>query len=122
MPTRSEISKKAWRARKRRGGKGKCAYCHHPIYVAGVVSGGRKYHKTCLASHKAGLTRKQAGVANPRPPASWFSQMSARVAAHYPRERGESIARYRKSISRIVGGVWYNFSEATRKRLIRKYD
>jgi len=182
---RSWIMRSAWRRRKRKGGRGVCTYCHHTIWIGGVVYDGRKYHKSCLESAKAGLTRKQAGVgnprkgiegfyymdgkfisrespskktrdkvckalnarvvsvsefthsvigpslridltskqakSNPRPPAAWFSRMAARVAAHYPRERGESLASYRKSISKIVAGIWYNFSAATRKRLIRKY-
>ena len=54
---RSEITKSAWRKRKRVGGIGTCYYCERIVYV-----GGKKlamhdrthiFHKTCYYSWKA---------------------------------------------------------------------
>ena len=76
---RSEILRKAWRRRKREGGKGICTFCHKPIFAGEVIYNDRKYHKTCLAASRMGLSREQAGVANPRPPAQWWAMTKARV-------------------------------------------
>ncbi len=70
---RSEISKRAWRIRKRLGGKGKCVYCHRSIFAGGMTFKGRAYHKTCLSFLKMGLTPKQAGLENPQSIADWWN-------------------------------------------------
>ncbi len=70
---RSEISKRAWRIRKRLGGKGKCVYCHRSIFAGGMTFKGRPYHKTCLSFLKMGLTPKQAGLENPQSIADWWN-------------------------------------------------
>lgn len=138
--TRSELMKAVWRKRKREGGKAICFFCKKPIFAGGVAYQGRKFHKSCLESMKFGLTKKQAGVANPkrrtrdsyefygarelnpRPPARWWAIMWSKTAASYPRKAGETLKHYRASISRIVAGIWWKFDEATRKRLIKKYE
>ena len=256
--SRSEISKKAWRARKKGPGKGICAFCGKKIWAGGVTYNGKKWHKGCLESYKFGLTKKQAGVANPRggypktdiqraathfgvpvskvtpsmvrtlpsrgglvsgaanpwymgagatlhyppgtrvkliepnmltgepkgtkgivieeagsyatrgyrvrtkdgkikfwhfsitrpigqrsdnprrtrdsyrfygakelnprPPAVWWSRMWAKTAAGYPRKAGETLEHWRADISRITAGIWWKYPEATRQRLIRRYD
>jgi len=63
---RSEITKAAWRRRKRAGGKATCAFCHKPIFAGGVSYQGMPFHKTCLEEMRYGLTPAMAGVANPR--------------------------------------------------------
>ena len=62
MTTRSAISKRAWRRRKREGGKATCFYCGRNIYAGGVIIGVRQYHKTCFAFAKAGFRPKQVGM------------------------------------------------------------
>ena len=59
---------------------------------------------------------------NPRPPARWWAKMFPQVAAGYPRRAKESLKKWREDISRILGGIWWKMPEATRERLIRKYD
>lgn len=241
---RSEISKKAWRTRKREGGEATCLFCKKPIFAGGVLYGGKKYHKSCLEAKKFGLTKRQAGVKNPRldpwgvpigyyeysrhyseeearevakrlrkkgrtvivlaegyrmtmwavfvkkradenprrrsrdgfyygaaalnpidiseydkmekeslrlhqkgnkeaelairgmmssfdikgvtfnprPPARWWVEIWAKTAAGYPKKAGESLKKYRADISRITAGIWYKLSEATRKRLTKRYE
>ena len=59
---RSEITKAAWRKRKREGGLGKCAYCGKPVFVGGIrlpssasspFYRGRLFHKVCYETTKA---------------------------------------------------------------------
>ena len=126
--------------RKREGGKATCSFCKKPIFAGGVKYLSKPFHKSCLESFKFGLTRKQAGVANPkrrtrdsyefygakelnpRPPAAWWSRMWAKTAAAYPREVGETLKHWKAGVSKIVGGIWWKFPEATRARLIKKYE
>ena len=75
---RPEISKAAWRKRKLEGGKAPCAFCYKPIFAGGVSYQGQPFHKSCLESMKAGLTRKQTGVANPRRPRDSYRFYGAR--------------------------------------------
>lgn len=44
---RSEITKAAWRKRKREGGIGTCFHCKRIVYVGGIRREGRLFHKTC---------------------------------------------------------------------------
>ena len=66
MVARSVISKRTWRERKREGGKAVCSFCRDAIFAGGVRYKGKPWHKSCLESMKFGLTRMQAGVANPK--------------------------------------------------------
>ena len=59
---------------------------------------------------------------NPRPPSAWWAKMWPRVAAGYPRKARESLKKYRGDISRILAGIWWKLPQATRKRLVRRYD
>ena len=65
MVTRSEISKRTWRARKRGPGKGTCYFCKKKIFAGGVIMRGRKLHKGCAEAKGAGLVPAQIGK-NPR--------------------------------------------------------
>jgi len=49
---RSEAIKKAWRRRKREGGKGICPICKKPVYAGGIRRKGKIYHKVCLKMRK----------------------------------------------------------------------
>ena len=62
---RSEISRKAWRKRKREGGKAKCAFCGKLIFARGVRMNGKPYHKGCAEAKGAGLKPTQVGK-NPK--------------------------------------------------------
>jgi hypothetical protein len=53
--------------------------------------------------------------ARSRPPAAWFAKMKARVRAEYP-DRSDA------DINRIVAGIWWGYSDATRRRIGRKYE
>ena len=50
---RSEITKAAWRKRKREGGKGLCFHCKENIYVGGARRNGHLYHEICWEIVKA---------------------------------------------------------------------
>jgi hypothetical protein len=52
---------------------------------------------------------------NPRPPKKWFNDMRSRMKKEYPRRSDESITR-------ITAGIWWQYPEATRERLIKEYD
>ena len=57
-----------------------------------------------------------------RPPSAWFTKMLKRVAAQYPKEKVESKGAYRQALSRIVGGIWARFDDATRLKILQKYE
>lgn len=60
--SRSEISKAAWRKRKRvRAYKALCAFCGKPIWAKGVRAERRAWHKGCFEAHQMGLTPKMIG-------------------------------------------------------------
>ena len=54
-------------------------------------------------------------IPNPRPPAGWWADMMPRIRTQYPH-------RSPGSLRRILGGIWWNFPEVARKRIIRDYD
>lgn len=48
-----------------------------------------------------------------RPSKKWFDKMKRKMEKQYP-SYGE------KRISKIVAGIWYDYPESTRKRLVRQ--
>jgi len=74
--------------------------------------------------------RRKGGRVKARPPAEWMAKMRIRVMAQYPdvrsirKEPCKSIARkkgYKAGIDCIVAGIWHDYSDATKRRLIKKY-
>ena len=129
---RSEISKRAWRKRKREGGKATCIYCLKPIFAGGVRMNGKPYHKVCAELAGAGIRRQElvknlqdsrkraprdafryfgAGELNPRyifgptgfrPPSRWFAKMSQGASASY---FGKKLKDLTKAQSAKIGQI-----------------
>lgn len=104
MVTRSEISKRTWRARKRGPGKGRCHFCKQKIFAGGVVMSGHKFHKGCAEALGAGLKPAQVGM-NPRRrdrvPRDAFRYFGAEPLnpidiSEYDRMEKEAMAEYKK--------------------------
>ena len=57
-----------------------------------------------------------------RPPAAWFAKMLARMRAGYRKRKGQSEESYKDALGRIVGGIWSKFSDATRRKILLKYE
>lgn len=50
-----------------------------------------------------------------RPPKKWFYDMLKRVRKRYPKFSAKRLAK-------ITAGIWHKFSDATRARLLKKYE
>jgi hypothetical protein len=54
--TRSRASKRAWKEREPRG---KCFFCHDPVYVGGIQRDGHLWHRTCWNRHEVEELRRR---------------------------------------------------------------
>jgi len=150
--TRSAISKRTWRRRRRTGGKAADALTGEPIYAGGVIHRGKHYHKLSWAAlqwarklHLSPDATAKVALAtlgysqsssrrNPStwPPAAWMVHVRPQFEAQYPslasikrrRPGGEcSQSRtYQAAINCIIAGVWHSFSHTTKVRLTRQYE
>ena len=58
-----------------------------------------------------------------RPPARWWAKMSHGVAKSYFGKKVKSLSRAESArAGRVVGGIWANFSDATKEMIMRKYE
>jgi lysophospholipase L1-like esterase len=49
-----------------------------------------------------------------RPPAEWMAKMLPRIKAQYPKYS-------KRRLMKIISGIWHDYSDATKRRLIKKY-
>ena len=52
-----------------------------------------------------------------RPPKKWFNMMKGKVTEN-PKYKGYGVKR----ISKIVAGIWYDYTDRTRKALTKKFE
>lgn len=128
--SRAEISRAAWRKRKREGGRGTCAYCLRKIYAGGSLYMGRLLHETCAKMYKAGIpahvVRNPKAVSERRPPREWFVRIMPYVIAQYrsmrdiaPEFRDTTLARAR---ARIAAGAWWKMTPAQREAFRKRRE
>jgi len=48
-----------------------------------------------------------------RPPKVWFDKMRVRVRKQYP-------TYGKRRVNKIVGGIWQNYSQATKNKILRR--
>ena len=56
------------------------------------------------------------------PPKIWWNRMFFSMSRQYPRKKSETLEHYRNAIARIVGGIWANYSEDTKSKLLKLYE
>lgn len=83
-----------------------------------------RFGTTTLPPRGTGQRRiyQDMSLTNPRPPATWWAKIWAKMAAQYPRGPRESIKTWKKAIDQITAGIWWGYPGDTRERLIAEYD
>lgn len=113
---RSEISKTAWRKRKRGPAKGTCNFCGKKIFAGGVLMNGGRYHKSCAEAKGAGLKPAQVGK-NPRAKCPRCGKFMYLTEKHlYPPKSGKRpspvASSHRRYICEHCGKGFWDFEVA----------